>query len=84
MARRVERIARRVISDNAGVMTDALWAGTFHGIGARLLREYAGPIGLNPAFTVHDREDSATLKHWAAVRAGQRLAVGAQQRFKTH
>ena len=61
MARRVERIARRVIGDSAGVMTDALWAGTFHGIGARLLRDYAGEIGLDPAFTVHDREDSADL-----------------------
>ena len=50
-----------VIGDNAGVMTDALWAGTFHGIGARLLRDYAGEIGLNPAFTIHDREDSADL-----------------------
>ena len=37
------------------------WAGTFHGIGARLLREYAGAIGLDPAFTIHDREDSADL-----------------------
>jgi DNA helicase-2/ATP-dependent DNA helicase PcrA len=61
MARRVERIARRVIGDSAGVMTDALWAGTFHGIGARLLRDYAGEIGLDPAFTIHDREDSADL-----------------------
>jgi hypothetical protein len=61
MARRVERIARRVIGDNAGVMTDALWAGTFHGIGARLLRDYAGEIGLDPAFTIYDREDSADL-----------------------
>ena len=34
---------------------------TFHGIGARLLREYAAEIGLNPAFTIHDREDSADL-----------------------
>ncbi|MES2030703.1 MAG: UvrD-helicase domain-containing protein, partial [Pseudomonadota bacterium] len=42
MSRRVERIARKVMGDNAGVMTDALaWAGTFHGIGARLLRDYA-------------------------------------------
>ncbi|MGF7161547.1 DNA helicase-2/ATP-dependent DNA helicase PcrA [Rhodoligotrophos appendicifer] len=42
--------------------TDALaWAGTFHGIGARLLREYAEQIGLDPAFTIHDREDSADL-----------------------
>jgi DNA helicase-2/ATP-dependent DNA helicase PcrA len=47
---------------NAGVMTDALtWAGTFHGIGARLLRDYADQIGLDPAFTIHDREDSADL-----------------------
>ena len=43
-------------------MTDALtWAGTYHGIGARLLREYAEQIGLDPAFTIHDREDSADL-----------------------
>lgn len=62
MTKRVERIARKVIGDNAGVMTDALaWAGTFHGIGARLLREYSGQIGLDPAFTIHDREDSADL-----------------------
>ena len=52
MTRRVERIARKVMGDNAGVMTDALtWAGTYHGIGARLLREYAEQIGLDPAFT---------------------------------
>lgn len=62
MSRRVERIARKVLGANAGIMTDALsWAGTFHGIGARLLREYADQIGLNPAFTIHDREDSADL-----------------------
>jgi DNA helicase II / ATP-dependent DNA helicase PcrA len=62
MTRRVERIARRVLGDNAGVMTDALtWAGTFHGIGARLLREYSERVGLDPAFTIHDREDSADL-----------------------
>ncbi len=62
MTKRVERIARKVIGDKSGVMTDALaWAGTFHGIGARLLREYADQIGLDPAFTIHDREDSADL-----------------------
>jgi DNA helicase-2/ATP-dependent DNA helicase PcrA len=55
MTRRVERIAR-------GLVTDALiWAGTFHGIGARLLRIYADQVGLDPAFTIHDREDSADL-----------------------
>jgi DNA helicase-2/ATP-dependent DNA helicase PcrA len=62
MTNRVERIARKVLGDRAGVMTDALaWAGTFHGIGARLLRDYAEQIGIDPAFTIHDREDSADL-----------------------
>src|ERR1700745_3279440 len=62
MAKRIERIARKVWGTDASIMTDALsWAGTFHGIGARLLREYAEQIGLNPAFTIHDREDSADL-----------------------
>lgn len=62
MTRRVERIARKVIGDGASVMTDALkWAGTFHGLGARLLRDYADQIGLDPAFTIHDREDAADL-----------------------
>jgi DNA helicase-2/ATP-dependent DNA helicase PcrA len=40
MTKRVERISRKAMGDRAGVMTDALtWAGTFHGIGARLLRD---------------------------------------------
>ncbi len=42
MAKRVERIAGEVLGRDAAVITDALtWAGTFHGIGARLLRDYA-------------------------------------------
>ncbi|GLU29101.1 ATP-dependent helicase [Brucella sp. NBRC 12950] len=62
MGRRVERICRQVLGDNSAIMTDALaWAGTFHGIGARLLRIYAEQIGLNVDFTIHDREDSADL-----------------------
>jgi DNA helicase II / ATP-dependent DNA helicase PcrA len=37
------------------------WSGTFHAIGARLLREYANRIGLNPSFTILDRSDAADL-----------------------
>jgi DNA helicase II / ATP-dependent DNA helicase PcrA len=71
MSRRIERIARKVMGDKAGVMTDALnWAGTFHGIGARLLREYAEQIGLDPAFTIHDREDSGDLINLARHELG--------------
>src|SRR5262245_15902586 len=62
MTRRVERITRRVMGQRADIIADALtWAGTFHGIGARLLRGYADQIGLDPDFTIHDREDSADL-----------------------
>src|SRR6478609_1426523 len=62
MARRVERICAQVLGSNSGIMADALaWSGTFHGIGARLLRDYAEQIGVDPAFTIHDREDSADL-----------------------
>ena len=71
MTRRVERIARKVMGDKAGVMTDALtWAGTFHGVGARLLREYSERIGLDPAFTIHDREDSADLLNLVRHQCG--------------
>ncbi|RYE50289.1 MAG: ATP-dependent helicase, partial [Rhizobiaceae bacterium] len=62
MARRVERIAGKILGISSGAVSDALtWSGTFHGIGARLLREHAHQIGLDPAFTIHDREDSADL-----------------------
>ncbi|WP_282890433.1 ATP-dependent helicase, partial [Xanthobacter autotrophicus] len=43
---------------------------TFHGIGARILRDYAGEIGLNPQFTIHDREDSADLMNLARHELG--------------
>jgi DNA helicase II / ATP-dependent DNA helicase PcrA len=62
MIRRVERITSQALAQKAGVTTGALsWSGTFHAIGARLLREYAHQIGLSPSFTIHDREDSADL-----------------------
>src|SRR5438105_1219014 len=50
------------MGSSASIMADALiWAGTFHVIGAKLLREYADQIGIDAAFTIHDREDSADL-----------------------
>ena len=62
MTRRVERIAAQVMGQKADILTSGLnWAGTFHAIGARLLREYAPQIGLAQDFTIHDREDSADL-----------------------
>jgi DNA helicase II / ATP-dependent DNA helicase PcrA len=37
------------------------WAGTFHAVANRLLRHHAAVVGLDPAFTVLDRSDSADL-----------------------
>lgn len=37
------------------------WAGTFHAVGARLLREYADALGLAENFSIMDRGDSADL-----------------------
>src|SRR5712675_3311584 len=71
MTRRVERICSQVLGSNAGITTGALtWAGTFHGIGARLLRDYAEQIGLDPSFTIHDREDSADLMNLVRHQLG--------------
>lgn len=62
MIRRVERIARRALGESGAALVEGLTsAGTFHALGARLLRDLADRIGLDPAFTVHDREDSADL-----------------------
>ena len=62
MGRRVERITASAMRERASAMAASIsWSGTFHAIGARLLREYAERIGLERAFTIHDREDSADL-----------------------
>ena len=62
MQRRVEHITAQVFGATGGSMAGALgWSGTFHAVGARLLREYAVDIGLASNFTIHDRGDSADL-----------------------
>ncbi|QYY31901.1 MULTISPECIES: ATP-dependent helicase [Cupriavidus] len=64
MGRRVERIVDQALGTNTGAGRAALqWSGTFHAIGARLLREYAETLGLSPAFTICDRGDAADLMH---------------------
>src|SRR3954468_12569763 len=37
------------------------WSGTFHSVGAQLLRRYARQVGLNSSFTIRDRSDAADL-----------------------
>ena len=62
MQRRVERITAQILGAQGAPLAASLsWSGTFHAIGARLLREYAAMIGIEQVFTIHDREDSADL-----------------------
>ena len=68
MIRRVERITRAALG--AGDI-DLSWAGTFHAVGARLLREFGNPIGLKPSFTILDRSDAADLMNLVRHELGQ-------------
>jgi DNA helicase-2/ATP-dependent DNA helicase PcrA len=70
MTRRVERIVAAALP---GRRVEVPWSGTFHAIGARLLRMHAAAIGLDPGFTILDREDSADLM--ALVRHGLGLSA---------
>ena len=80
LGRRVERLLARRLAPEAAVVATPAYAGTFHAIGARLLREYATRLGLDPQFTIHDREDSADLMNWARHEAG---LGDAKERFPT-
>ena len=62
MERRVGSVLNRVLGKSSAQRLPSLpWSGTFHSIGARLLRDYAPRIGLEESFTIHDRTDSEDL-----------------------
>jgi DNA helicase-2/ATP-dependent DNA helicase PcrA len=62
MSQRASGVLQRLLGKGGnGSQLTLPWAGTFHAIGARLLREYAGRIGLDESFTIHDRGDSEDL-----------------------
>jgi DNA helicase-2/ATP-dependent DNA helicase PcrA len=51
----------RRVSDLLGQQLRALWGGTFHSIGARILRLHAETLGYRRDFTILDRDDSRDL-----------------------
>ncbi|MBI3791087.1 MAG: UvrD-helicase domain-containing protein [Gemmatimonadetes bacterium] len=51
-----ERIGRQLGAEPTGI-----WAGTFHGIGARLLRAEAARVGRTQSFTIYDEDDTLGL-----------------------
>jgi DNA helicase II / ATP-dependent DNA helicase PcrA len=77
MAHRVERIVAAAAPTGRQRLA---WSGTFHAIGARLLRDYAEQIGLSPAFTIHDREDAADQMNLVRHELGLNKT---EQRFPT-
>ncbi len=60
MRRRVETIVRRACGESGGSVR-LPWAGTFHAVGNRLLRQFAANLGLDPGFSVLDRADAADV-----------------------
>ena len=71
MERRVGGVLHRALGFATTQRPPALnWAGTFHAIGARLLREYAPRVGLSEAFTIDDRADSEDLIGWVRQDLG--------------
>jgi len=61
LERRVGRVLAQARAGGTAAPPTLAWSGTFHSVGARLLREYAERIGLAARFTVHDRGDSEDL-----------------------
>jgi len=62
MIRRAEHICGLALDGRVARLASAIeWSGTFHAIGASLLRLNAESIGLNPGFTILDRGDAADL-----------------------
>ncbi len=66
MIRRTQHIVAEVMADRGkagdrSVVNRLLWSGTFHSVGNRILRLYAKHLGLDTAFTVLDRSDSADI-----------------------
>nr|UXE45854.1 DNA helicase II [uncultured bacterium] len=81
MERRVGQILQRIFGTSMQRIPVALrWAGTFHSVGARLLREYAPRIGLRESFSILDRGDAEDL---IAIARHELGLDGTKRRFPT-
>ncbi len=60
-----DRIAKLVDSDLKG-----MWCGTFHAIGARMLRSHAACVGRTPSFTIYDEDDTLGVVKRIMERVG--------------
>ena len=53
--------------------TRHLWAGTFHHVANRILRQYGSKLGISPEFTILDREDASGLLKSCVPESGVRI-----------
>src|SRR5471032_305738 len=60
----------RRVSDLIGQELRTLWGGTFHSIGARILRSHADALGYQRDFTILDRDDAKDLIKACVADAG--------------
>ncbi len=63
-----ERVTELLHLDAAVVQR--LWIGTFHGMGARMLRQYAGYLHYNADFLILDSDEQLQIIKKAAIRLG--------------
>jgi len=54
-----ERVER--LFDGPGQGTHGMWLGTFHGIAARLLRQFGEAVGIRKDYVIYDDDDSRRL-----------------------
>src|SRR5215204_6877515 len=64
-----ERIARLLGTEPVG-----MWCGTFHSVGARMLRTAAHLVGRTPSFTIYDEDDATGV----IKRIMERLRISAK------
>jgi DNA helicase-2/ATP-dependent DNA helicase PcrA len=86
---RAAREMRERVAGLVGGPAEAIWLGTFHALGARILRRHAELVGLRDNFTILDADDQVRLlkqlleaenlddKRWPA-----RVLMGVIQRWK--
>jgi DNA helicase-2/ATP-dependent DNA helicase PcrA len=60
----------RRVADLLGRQLPSLWGGTFHSIGARVLRQHADLLGYQRDFTILDRDDAKDLIKSCIADAG--------------
>ncbi len=64
------REMRHRLEATIGSAVDGLWLGTFHALGARILRRHAERVGLKSNFTILDTDDQIRLVKQLIAAAG--------------